>query len=80
MDNGAWAIEHAGEWTLPILHYHGTADRITSCDASERFSSKIKGDATWKAFDGYYHELHNEPEAERALVLEMLRGWILERI
>lgn len=80
MEKGAWAVEHAGEWTLPLLHYHGTADRITSCEVSKAFASKVKGDVTWKAFEGYFHELHNEPEADRAPVLELLKGWILERV
>ena len=79
MENGAWAIEHAGEWALPLLHYHGTADRITSWEASKSFAGKVQGDVTWKAFDGYYHELHNEPEAQSTPVLTLLADWILER-
>lgn len=80
MDQGAWAIEHAGEWTLPLLHYHGTEDRITSCEASNTFADNVTGDVTWKAFDGYFHELHNEPEADRAVIYKLLSDWMLERI
>ncbi len=80
MEKGAWAIAHAEEWTLPLLHYHGTADRITSCEASKEFCQKIKGDVTWKAFEGYFHELHNEPQKDRAPILELLATWIEDRI
>lgn len=72
-----YAMDHASELKLPLLIYHGSADRLTSHDASEEFARKAKGDVTWKSWSGLYHECHNEPEQDD--VFQMVSDWILAR-
>jgi alpha-beta hydrolase superfamily lysophospholipase len=72
-----YAMEHASELKLPLLIYHGSADRLTSHDASEEFARKVKGDVTWRSWSGLFHECHNEPEQND--VFRMVSDWILAR-
>lgn len=60
IDGGEYALAHAGEWTLPLLLMHGTADRISSPKASEAFAETAGSPVTLKLWDGYYHEIHND--------------------
>jgi alpha-beta hydrolase superfamily lysophospholipase len=73
---GQWAIEHAAEFSLPLLLVHGDADRITSASASREFASKVPGDCTLKIWEGFYHETHNEPQ--KAEVLAFMVDWLHE--
>jgi len=41
---------------------HGSADKITSPEASRKFAKKAGEKVTLKIWDGLYHETHNEPE------------------
>lgn len=76
-----WALDHAAELSLPLLHMHGDADELTSFEASKEFSAKAGGgDVTFQAYPGYFHEMHNESEENRKPVLNLLRDWMLERI
>lgn len=72
--SGLWALEHAQEFSLPLLLFHGTADRLTSYKASHEFSQKVKSDITFKLWEGLYHEPHNEPEKQEVFVL--IREWM----
>ena len=74
IDKGAWALEHASEFNLPLLIFHGSADRLTSAEASREFAAKVKGDCTIKIWDGLYHETHNEPQ--KAEVLAFVTQWL----
>jgi len=73
---GLWALEHAAEFPLPLLLMHGSADRITSAQASREFAAKAGDLCTLKIWDGLYHEIHNEPEKEQvfAYLLEWLKS------
>jgi len=73
-NQGLWALEQAAELKTPLLIYHGTADKLTSHDASKAFSEKAKGDITFKSLEGYYHESHNEPEREE--LFKLILSWI----
>lgn len=66
--------------TLPLLVLHGTADRIVP-PASGRMVYERAGssDKQLKLYDGYYHELFNEPPAERAVVLDDVLAWLTSR-
>jgi acylglycerol lipase len=51
--------------TLPLLVLHGSADTLTSPAGSRRIAdSAASTDVTLKIYDGFYHELHNEPDKE----------------
>jgi acylglycerol lipase len=71
---GEWALAHAAEFSLPLLLTHGSADKITSATASVEFAQKVPGDCTFKLWDGFYHETHNEPE--KAKVLAFIVDWL----
>jgi alpha-beta hydrolase superfamily lysophospholipase len=61
-DAGVWALEHAAEFSLPLLLMHGGADRIVSADATREFAHKGRKNITLQIWDEWYHEIHNEPE------------------
>jgi alpha-beta hydrolase superfamily lysophospholipase len=42
----------------------------------DRFPEASARSQVLRSFDGYYHELHNEPELLRQPIKEMLLGWI----
>lgn len=69
---------------VPLLWYVGTADKICDHEASVRVFGSIPDpegrDQTFKVFDGYFHELHNEPEEDRKRVLAMIGTWIDKRL
>lgn len=69
---------------LPCLWYVGTGDTICSHAVTmQTFRSIPKPDArdqSLHCFDGYFHELHNEPKALREPVLELVEQWVLQRL
>ncbi len=71
---GLWAIEHAPEFPVPLLIMQGTGDRLTSSQANREFAERAGKIATWRAWEGWYHELHNEPE--KAKVLKVMIDWM----
>ncbi len=76
-------VEHEiGSLVLPMLYYVGTGDRICDHTATVRiFDSNANAadrDQTLRQFDGYYHELHNEPAPLRKPVMEMIREWLVK--
>jgi alpha-beta hydrolase superfamily lysophospholipase len=72
--SGLWALEHAAELKIPMLLMHGSADRLTSAKASEEFAQKAGKIVTLRIWDGFYHEIHNEPE--KAEVLKVMVDWL----
>jgi alpha-beta hydrolase superfamily lysophospholipase len=74
MRAGLWAMEHAAELPLPLLLMHGTADRITSWEASREFARRAGARVTLRLWDGWYHELHSEPGSAR--VLRTMVSWM----
>lgn len=74
---GLWALEHANELELPLLLMHGSADEINSPAASNDFAKKKKENVTFKMWEGFYHELHNEPQKQE--VFSFLLSWLERR-
>jgi len=72
--SGQWALEHASEFSLPLLLMHGGDDKIISVEASREFANKINENCTLKVWDELYHEIHNEPEKEE--VFKFLIDWL----
>lgn len=77
-DAGLWALNNPEEMELPLLHFHGSADKLTSCDASIEFTGRVKGVVTFKIFEGAYHETHNDTCREE--VLQLIKNWVEERL
>ena len=73
--NGDYCMAHAAEFPLPLLLMQGTADRLVNPVKTKTFAltaplSKV----TYTEYEGYYHELHNEPE--KADVMKVMIGWL----
>jgi alpha-beta hydrolase superfamily lysophospholipase len=75
LQSGEWAIAHAAAFPVPLLLMHGTADRLTSHQASQEFAAKAPN-CTLKLWEGLYHETHNEPEKDE--VIGFVIDWMSE--
>jgi acylglycerol lipase len=74
INSGNWVLKQNGRFPLPLLIMHGSLDRIASAAATRQFTAQMEGNITFKLWDGFYHELHNEPEKET--VLMFMLNWI----
>jgi acylglycerol lipase len=64
---------------LPILIMHGTADRLASPKGSEVLYERVSSrDKTLKLYDGFYHEIFNEPEREQ--VFKDMETWLVAHV
>jgi alpha-beta hydrolase superfamily lysophospholipase len=73
-ESGEWALAHAYEFRLPLLLIHGSADRLTSAEASQEFARRIPENCLFKLWPELYHEPHNEPE--QGEVFAFILGWL----
>jgi alpha-beta hydrolase superfamily lysophospholipase len=63
--------------TLPLLVMVGTADELTPAAGGTMVHDKASStDKTLKVYEGYVHELFNEPEGERDVPLNDLATWL----
>lgn len=62
---GERAIENASQQKYPLYLCHGTADKITSANASEIYAKNAGSKVTFQLWEGCFHEIHHEPEKER---------------
>jgi acylglycerol lipase len=64
---------------LPILIMHGTGDRLCNPEGSQILYDNVgSNDRTLKLYDGFYHEIFNEPGHKQ--VLDDTEAWIAARI
>ena len=72
-------IERArGSLRLPVLVYHGTADKLTEPEGSRAFAAHVgASDRTLTLYEGAFHETMNDLGRER--VIDALTQWILAR-
>ena len=73
---GEWALRHAPELAVPMLIMHGDSDRVTSHEASAEFAARAGSLCTLEIRKDANHEIHNEPDGERALI--RLSDWMQE--
>jgi len=72
-----WIFNHASELQLPLLIMHGTKDMLGYPRGSQEFASLAPKDkVTLKMWDGFYHEIHNEPQ--KAEVFKVITDWLEE--
>lgn len=71
---GEWALEHAAQFTLPLLVLHGSADALCSPEANRQFADHVTCDCTYSPLAGLYHEVHNEPEQKE--VFDTMIAWL----
>jgi acylglycerol lipase len=64
---------------LPVLIMQGTEDRLSNTEGSSFLYDSIKSrDKALKYYDGFFHEIFNEPE--KARVLSDMRQWMMSHI
>jgi len=64
---------------LPILIMHGTADRLSDPEGSQMLYDRVgSSDKTLKLYEGFYHEIFNEPGHKQ--VLTDMEEWLAARI
>ena len=64
---------------LPMLIVQGTADKLVDpAGAKMLFEQSSSSDKTFKAYDGFYHEVFNEPG--RAKVFSDLQEWLEKHV
>ena len=72
--------ERVPEIDIPLLVMHGTGDRIVPIQGAEMIVERASStDKTFERYDGYYHELFNEPLSFRARPLGDLAAWLAAR-
>lgn len=72
---GPQTLARAAHWTVPTLLLYAGDDRLLNPDGSRRFAAAApKGVVTAKCFDGMYHEIFNEQDAEP--VFAELKRWL----
>jgi alpha-beta hydrolase superfamily lysophospholipase len=68
-------VNRAPEIGYPVLMVHGGEDRMCPLPGAQAFYASLGAeDKTLKVYDGFYHEICNEPE--RGLVLADISDWI----
>lgn len=69
----------ASDISLPILIMHGSADVITSPEGSQLLHDSVSSsDKELRFYDGLYHEIFNEPEAQD--IYAEVSDWITQRL
>ena len=62
------ATEQASKIELPIIILQGSADRIVDPNGARMLYDTVSStDKTLKIYDGFYHEVFNEPERDQVL-------------
>ena len=75
INNGRYIVEHAADLPIPLLLMQGTGDRIVNPPLTKQFANAAPlSKITYKEWDGFYHEMHNEPE--KAKVLKTMTDWL----
>jgi lysophospholipase len=69
-----WAA--AARLRVPVLILQGDADRVVDPRAAAELAALLGCAHELVTLSGYYHELLNEPPAERARVLEAVDAWV----
>lgn len=78
MEKGEYAMQHAAEFPLPLLIYHGTGDQLTSHVASKEFAEKVGAKAQLQLFEGGYHETHHDHDRDKAI--SMICDWLQKQL
>lgn len=77
--NGAWVLENAKVFPIPLLLMAGEEDHIVNLDVIEQFAKKVPAELiTFEICKGLFHEIHNEYEKEQ--VFQKMYSWILKYI
>jgi alpha-beta hydrolase superfamily lysophospholipase len=70
---GIYALENRSKLGTQTLLMHGSADGIADFKSSKEFAQGLQ-QVEFVPWDGYYHELHNEPEKEE--IFDRVLAWL----
>jgi alpha-beta hydrolase superfamily lysophospholipase len=77
-DGGQFVLARAPQWGVPTLLMYAGADHLVDPAGSRAFAAAAPANAvTARCFDGYFHEIFNEPDAEP--VFDTLEQWLDQR-
>ncbi len=76
MDWGDALSAYDKAYPVPLFVVQGTEDRLVDPVAAEKFATNLKGNVTYKRFEGGYHELHNEPNKQE--LFDAIADWLKE--
>jgi len=71
-------MQKADDWGVPLYLAHGSADPICPIAGSDQFAERLGSKVTYKRWDGFYHETHNEPEKD--VVIAAMLDWVESQI
>jgi alpha-beta hydrolase superfamily lysophospholipase len=74
LESGKELLATPTSYSMPILLMHGSADQITSAEATKLFATKLDENCELKIWHDRFHELHFETNAPE--VLEFVRSFI----
>jgi alpha-beta hydrolase superfamily lysophospholipase len=74
------AVSFFGSFKLPLLVQVGSEDALIGGTEEELKNAVKMEDNTIKVYQGLYHEVYNEIEEERIIVLKDLRDWLENHI
>jgi alpha-beta hydrolase superfamily lysophospholipase len=75
LDSWSWFSRGpGGTLASPALILQGTGDRCAEPQATIDVARRLSGDVTLKTWEGFFRELHNEPE--QGEVLGFIAGWM----
>ncbi len=78
LNSGAFSIEHAKEIHWPMLLMQGTCDKLVNPQLTRKFADQAPSSMiTYKEWEGFNHELHNEVEKDK--VLQTMVDWLDSR-
>jgi len=70
-----WTLDHAGEFSCPLLIYHGRKDRIVPYQGTVDFFESVNiADKELHLFDNGFHELHHDTDKEDLFLL--IEKWL----
>jgi len=69
-----WTLEHANEFSLPLLLMHGKSDSIAYPTSSIEFAASLNDNCKLVLWDDAFHELHHEPIKDE--VFKTMTDWI----
>ncbi|MHA1964011.1 MAG: alpha/beta hydrolase [Candidatus Thorarchaeota archaeon] len=73
------AMQSAPDIIMPVLLQQAGSDKIVIPEKSKEFFDNLgSADKTWHLYDGFYHQLHEEPEKDQ--VLGDLYSWLDKRL
>jgi alpha-beta hydrolase superfamily lysophospholipase len=76
---GQDCVARAPLWEVPTLLMYAGQDHLVNPAGSRAFASVAPRCVQARCFEAAYHEIFNEPEAQREQVLARLEQWLAEQ-